>query len=191
MLFQNLYNITLFGSLICMNNESFLIIDKFFSENKLKDYFSEKEYDPTLKIALSRLFDYFQTRKDIIQLFQTYDSNNDGFLSNDEFITSLNSFKELQLNNNQKFLVLNLADKNKNGRINIYEFVSFIRNFKNIDNSNLLLNRKNIIKKNELPQIQSIYNSMSLNSINNQSKLNEEEDEINTNSKNISIMPRV
>ena len=191
LLFQNLYNITLFGSLICMNNESFLIIDKFFSENKLKDYFSEKEYDPTLKIALSRLFDYFQTRKDIIQLFQTYDSNNDGFLSNDEFITSLNSFKELQLNNNQKFLVLNLADKNKNGRINIYEFVSFIRNFKNIDNSNLLLNRKNIIKKNELPQIQSIYNSMSLNSINNQSKLNEEEDEINTNSKNISIMPRV
>ena len=191
MLFQNLYNITLFGSLICMNNESFLIIDKFFSENKLKDYFSEKEYDPTLKIALSRLFDYFQTRKDIIQLFQTYDSNNDGFLSNDEFITSLNSFKELQLNNNQKFLVLNLADKNKNGRINIYEFVSFIRNFKNIDNSNLLLNRKNIIKKNELPQIQSKYNSMSLNSINNQSKLNEEEDEINTNSKNISIMPRV
>ena len=103
----------------------------------------------------------------------------------------MNSFKELQLNNNQKFLVLNLADKNKNGRINIYEFVSFIRNFKNIDNSNLLLNRKNIIKKNELPQIQSIYNSMSMNSINNQSKLNEEEDEINTNSKNISIMPRV
>ena len=191
MLFQNLYNITLFGSLICMNNESFFIIDKFFSENKLKDYFSEKEYDPTLKIALSRLFDYFQTRKDIIQLFQTYDSNNDGFLSNDEFITSLNSFKELQLKKKKKFLVLNLADKNKNGRINIYEFVSFIRNFKNIDNSNLLLNRKNIIKKNELPQIQSIYNSMSLNSINNQSKLNEEEDEINTNSKNISIMPRV
>ena len=191
LLFQNLYNITLFGSLICMNNQSYLIIDKFFSENKLKDYFPEKEYDPTLKIALTRLFDYFQSHKDIIQLFQSYDSNNDGYLLNDEFITALNSFNELELNDNQKFQVLNLADKNKNSRINIYEFVSFIRKLKNINNSDSLLKRKNI-KKNKLPNLKLMNSSTSLIFINNQLRLNEEVDEINIKNKHQSgKMPRI
>ena len=182
-LFEHLYNITLFGSLICINNKSYLLIDKFFSENKLKDYFSEKEYDPTLKIALTRLFDYFQSHKDIIELFKTYDSNNDGFLLNYEFITALNSFSELELNDNQKYQVLNLADKNKNSRININEFVSFIRNLKNNDNSDLLLKRKNL-KKSKLPYIQS--------SMNSKRKLNDDENDINTNNKNKSgKMPRI
>ena len=145
--------------------------------------FSEKEYDPTLKIALTRLFDYFQSHKDIIELFKTYDSNNDGFLLNYEFITALNSFSELELNDNQKYQVLNLADKNKNSRININEFVSFIRNLKNNDNSDLLLKRKNL-KKSKLPYIQS--------SMNSKRKLNDDENDINTNNKNKSgKMPRI
>ena len=179
LLFQQIYNITLFGSLLCMNNEMYLNIDKFFKDNQLKEFFPEKEFDPSIKLALSRLSDYFQKHKDKLKLFKLYDSNQDGNLSPNEFITALNSFKDLNLNDSQKYQILNIADKNKDGKINASEFLSFIKSIKNLDNNDNSEVNKN--KKNELPQINSMSNSSSMAKISKRS--NGTNDNIQSNGK--------
>ena len=165
LLFQQIYNISLFGTLLSINNEMYLSIDNFFKENQLKDFFPQKEFDPVTKLALSKLSEYFQSKKDKLKLFKLYDTNKDGFLSPDEFITVLNSFKDLQLNDSQKIQILKIADKNQDGKINANEFLSFIKSIKDIDK---LENEISSQKKNQLPKIQSISNSNSMNNMKKQ-----------------------
>ena len=52
----------------------YLNIYKFFKDQLIK-MFSEKEFDSSLKFALTRLSDYFQKKKDKLKLFKLYDSN--------------------------------------------------------------------------------------------------------------------
>ena len=180
LLFQHIYNITLFGSLLCMNNEMYLNIDKFFKDNQLTEMFPEKEFDHSLKLALTRLSDYFQKHKDKLKLFKLYDSNQDGYLSPNEFITALNSLKDLNLNDAQKYQILNIADKNKDGKIIASEFLSFVKNIKNNENNdNSELNKKSQ-KKNELPQIKSMSNSSSKVQLTKRSDENNNNKQINS-----------
>ena len=167
LLFQQIYNINLFGTLLAINNEMYLSIDKFFNENQLKDVFPHKEFDPKTKLALSKLNEYFQSKKDKLKLFKLYDTNKDGYLSPEEFITALNSFQDLQLNDSQKLQILKIADKNQDGKINASEFLSFINSIRDIDKFENDLNSQ---KKNELPQIQSMSNSSSIANMKKQKK---------------------
>ena len=158
LLFQQIYNINLFGTLLSMNNQMYLSIDQFFNENQLKEVFPHKEFDPQTKLALSKLSEYFQSKKDKLKLFKSYDTNKDGYLSPEEFMTILNTFQDLQLNDSQKLQILKIADKNQDGKINASEFLSFIKNIKDVEKLEKDLSTQ---KRNELPQIQSISNPTS------------------------------
>ena len=110
--------------------------EKFFTDNNLKNEFKCVDYDPTLKLALSRLNDFFQKNTDKIKVFKEFDLDRNGKLSYEEFITALNSFEDLNLNDNQKYKILNIIDIDKDGKIDIKEFIKFSNNIKNNVNEN-------------------------------------------------------
>ena len=145
--FNNLYGITLYNCLLLMKNEQFFSTEKFFSENNLKNDFQCKDYDPTLKIALSRLNDFFQKNNDKIKVFKQFDLDKNGKLSSEEFIIALNSFDDLNLNDSQKYKILNIIDINKDGKIDIQEFIKFINNIKNNTNENGEITNMPLIRK--------------------------------------------
>jgi len=134
--FNELYGITLYNCLLLMKNEQFFSTEKFFTDNNLKNEFKCVDYDPTLKLALLRLNDFFQKNTDKIKVFKEFDLDRNGKLSYEEFITALNSFEDLNLNDNQKYKILNIIDIDKNGKIDIKEFIKFINNIKNNVNEN-------------------------------------------------------
>ena len=150
--FNELYGITLYNCLLLMKNEQFFSTEKFFSDNNLKNEFKCVDYDPTLKLALMRLNDFFQKNNDKIKVFKEFDLDRNGKLSYEEFITALNSLEDLNLNDNQKYKILNIIDINKDGKIDIKEFIKFINNIKNNVNENesgsKVLNDKKQIKNN-------------------------------------------
>ena len=129
--FNKLYHISLYNCLLLMKNDQFFSIEKFFSENNLKNEFKEKDYEPGLKLALIKLNDFFKKNNDKIKIFKEFDLDRNGKLSSDEFITALNSLENLELNDNQKYKILNLIDINNDGIIDINEFIKFINNLKN------------------------------------------------------------
>ncbi len=157
--FNNLYDISLYNCLLLMGNEQFFSTEKFFNDNNLKNEFRNKDYDPTLKLALTRLNDFFQKNNDKIKIFKEFDLDRNGKLSSDEFITALNSFEDLNLNDNQKYKILNIIDINKDGRIDIQEFIKFVNSIKNNINENgeltasiPLIKKKINLKENNIEQ---------------------------------------
>ena len=114
-----------------MKNEQYFSTEKFFTENNLKSEFKEKDIEPALKLALIRLNEFFKKNTDKIKVFKEFDLDRNGKISSDEFIIALNSFENLELNDNQKYKILNLIDINKDGQIDINEFIKFINNLKN------------------------------------------------------------
>ncbi len=82
---------------------------------------------------MSKLNEYFKSKKDKLKLFKLYDTNNDDYLSPEEFITALNSFQNLQLNDSQKLQILKIVDKNQDGKIIASVFLSFINSIRDID----------------------------------------------------------
>ena len=121
--FNNLYGISLYNCLLLMKNEQFFSTEKFFTENNLKNEFQCKDYDPSLKIALSRLNDFFQRNSDKIKVFKQFDLDKNGKLSSEEFIIALNSLEDLNLNDSQKYKILNIIDINKDGKIKIKKII--------------------------------------------------------------------
>ena len=148
---------------MCLNNSDYLLISKFFNENGLKEIFPQKEIDSSLKLAVHKLNDYFNKNKDKLKIFKNFDLDKNGVLSRDEFITALNSFKDLNLNDAQKISLLKIADKNKDGKIQANEFLSFVKNIKNMD--------KNEIKEEEKSNVNNLPNIMKSNMIKNSSYL--------------------
>ena len=161
--FSKLYLLNLFECLVCLNNSDYLLISKFFNENGLKEIFPQKEIDSSLKLAVHKLNDYFNKNKDKLKIFKNFDLDKNGVLSRDEFITALNSFKDLNLNDAQKISLLKIADKNKDGKIQANEFLSFVKNIKNMD--------KNEIKEEEKSNVNNLPNIMKSNMIKNSSYL--------------------
>ena len=150
-IFNHLYNLTLFHCLCIINDEQYLSVEKFFEENELKDIFIENEYEPLLKAAIIKLNNYFEEHKDKLRLFKEIDLNKNGFLSNEEFMTLLNSLEDLNLEDSQKYKLLTIADKNKDGKINPKEFLSFIKSSKYLSDSTSIEQMKStfpIINKN-------------------------------------------
>ena len=146
-IFNKLYNISLFQCLliICGYKEQYLSIEAFFKYNNLKNYFPSKDFDPTLKLAIIRLNEYIDEnykdkKQDKLKIFKGYDTNKDGILSSEEFITALNSLKGLNLNDSQKYKLYNFADTNKDGKINAKEFLELIKSIKNYINEEGELN---------------------------------------------------
>ena len=98
-----------------------------------------------------------------------------GKLSSDEFITALNSFEDLNLNDNQKYKILNIIDINKDGKIDIQEFIKFVNSIKNNINENGELTtsiplikkkinlKENNIEQNNLNDKNQIKNNLSYN----------------------------
>ena len=145
--FNKLYNLNLFQCLLIIYGykEQYLSIEEFFKDNNLKNYFPSKDFDPTLKLAIIRLNEYIEEnyknkKQDKLKIFKGYDANKDGILSSEEFITALNSLKELNLNDNQKYKLFNFADTNKDGKINAKEFLDLIKSIKNYSNEKGELN---------------------------------------------------
>ena len=134
--FNLLYNTTLFQCLVLIlgNNEQNLSIDNFFEENNLKNCFPLKDFDPSLKLILNRLNEYFENHKDKLKVFKHYDKDKNGVLSPEEFMTALNSLKDLNLTDSQKYKLLNIADLNKDGKVNSKEFLTFIKSIKDYTN---------------------------------------------------------
>ena len=146
-IFNKLYNITLFQCLLIINwyKEQYLSIEAFFKDNNLKNYFPSKDFDPTLKLAIVRLNEYIEEnykdkKQDKLKIFKGYDTNKDGILSSEEFITALNSLKGLNLNDSQKYKLYNFADTNRDGKINAKEFLDLIKSIKNYINEEGELN---------------------------------------------------
>ena len=152
--FSKVYNLSLYDCLIIIGQEQFLSINKFFTENGLKEQFPSTDHSPTLKLALKKLSDYFDKHKDKLKLFKQFDTDRNGYLSNDEFITFLNTFKDLELNDSQKIEILKIADKDKNGKIIPKEFLAFIKTIK--------MNDKKEEEQSQKPQL-PIINSKVLN----------------------------
>ena len=100
-----------------------------------------------MKLALSRLNDFFQKNNDKIKVFKQFDLDKNGKISSEEFITALNSFEDLNLNDNQKYKILNIIDVNKDGKIDIQEFIKFINNIKNNTNEKGEINSNIPLKK--------------------------------------------
>ena len=71
-------------------------------------------------------------------------------LSSDEFITALNSFENLNLNDSQKYKILNLVDTNNDGIIDINEFIKFVNDLKNNINEEGEINLNSILFKKKL-----------------------------------------
>ena len=146
-IFNKLYNTTLFQCLMIIigYKEQYLSIEAFFKDNNLKNYFSSKDFDPTLKLAIVRLNEYIEEnykdkKQDKLKIFKGFDTNKDGILSSEEFITALNSLKDVNLNDNQKYKLYNFADTNKDGKINAKEFLDLIKTIKNYIDENDELN---------------------------------------------------
>ena len=140
-IFNKLYNITLYQCLLIIlgYKEQYLSIESFFKDNNLKNCFPNKDFDPTLKLAIIRLNEYIEEnykdkKQDKLKIFKGYDTNKDGILSSEEFITALNSLKGLNLNDSQKYKLYNFADTNKDGKINAKEFLELIKHIKNYIN---------------------------------------------------------
>lgn len=133
-----------------MKKDQFFSTEKFFSETNLKDEFTIKDFEPTLKLALIRLNDYFKKNTDKIKVFKEFDLDRNGKLSFDEFITALNSLEKLELNDNQKYKILNLIDINNDGVIDINEFIKFINNLKNNINEEGEIDYNKMIYKKKL-----------------------------------------
>ena len=139
-IFNSLYNLTLFQCLCIINDEQYLSIEKFFDEFDLKDLFQEKEYEPVLKTAIMKLNKYFEEHKDKLKLFKEIDLDKNGILSNEEFMTLLNSLEDLNLEDNQKYKLLLIADKNKDGKIKSKEFLNFIKSARYLSDKNSINN---------------------------------------------------
>ena len=146
-IFNKLYNISLYQCLLIIlgYKEQYLSIESFFKDNNLKNSFPNKDFDPTLKLAILRLNEYIEEnykdkKQDKLKIFKGYDINKDGILSSEEFITALNSLKGLNLNDSQKYKLYNFADKNKDGKINAKEFLDLIKHIKNYINEEGELN---------------------------------------------------
>ena len=148
--FNTLYNISLYNCLLLMKNEQFFSTEKFFTETNLKDEFKVKDIEPALKLALIRLNDFFKKNKDKIKVFKEFDLDRNGKLSSDEFITALNSFENLNLNDSQKYKILNLVDTNNDGIIDINEFIKFVNDLKNNINEEGEINLNSILFKKKL-----------------------------------------
>ena len=155
--FNSLYGISLYNCLLLMKSEQFFSTEKFFLENNLKNEFQYQDYDPSLKLAFSRLNEFFKKNTDKIKVFKEFDLDKNGKLSSEEFIISLNSLPNLNLNDSQKFKILDFIDINKDGKIDIQEFIKFINNIKNNINENgeitssiPLIRKKINIKENEI-----------------------------------------
>ena len=71
-------------------------------------------------------------------------------ISSDEFITALNSFENLNLNDSQKYKILNLVDTNNDGIIDINEFIKFVNDLKNNINEEGEINLNSILFKKKL-----------------------------------------
>ena len=125
-----LYKLKLYDCLLIIQNETYLNVDKFFVDNSLRELFSASDHSPTLKLAIRKLNEYFDSHKDKLKIFKQCDKDKNGYLSKEEFITFLNSFKDLGLNDGQKIELLTIADKDKNGKIVPREFLSFIKTIK-------------------------------------------------------------
>ena len=146
--FNELYEISLYNCLLLMKEETFFSTEKFFTETNLKEEFKIKDIEPSLKLALIRLNEFFGKNVDKIKVFKEFDLDRNGKLSSDEFITALNSLDNLNLNDNQKYKILNLIDTNKDGKIDINEFIKFINNLKdNINNEGEININSTLFKK--------------------------------------------
>ena len=184
MKFNNLYGISLYNCLLLMENEQFFSTEKFFTENNLKNEFQCTDYEPSLKLALSRLNDFFKKNNDKIKVFKEFDLDRNGKLSSEEFIIALNSLENLNLNDCQKFKILDIIDINKDGKIDIQEFIKFINNIENTINENgeitpsINFKKKKIrIKENEIENNNMVEKNLIKNNINyNKNILRQNED---------------
>ncbi|EAS01251.2 EF-hand protein (macronuclear) [Tetrahymena thermophila SB210] len=104
--------------------------------NKLNEYGEEKPYE--LKEALLSLGKFLMARsqkyngdskKAYEELFKEFDQNTDMVLSRAEFIQGLDLYNnELNLTDRQKIRLMMTADQNKDNKIDMKEFISFITN---------------------------------------------------------------
>ena len=90
-----------------------LEILNYFSENNLKELFSEDSFDPSLKLSLKKLYEYFSSRENKEKLFNKFDLDRNKTLEKHEFIKALKSCRGLNLSEKQIESILNVADKNK------------------------------------------------------------------------------
>jgi Ca2+-binding EF-hand superfamily protein len=135
--FENFY---IFTYLIKSENnvikdEFKITFDYFLQEFNLYPCFKiipkEIKIDGNTMLVLKKFCDYLEKQPSKIDIFRKFDTNKNGILSRDEFLNLLRSCKDLSLNDSQKILVLNYADKNNDDNINYVEFLCLLNDLKN------------------------------------------------------------
>jgi len=149
--FNVLFNIeiydsfTLFKDLISLEDNPLhedlkFTVDYFLSHYHLYDKFDPikenavvpSKMDPFLKQTLDKLFNFLISQTDSLSLFNKLDTDKSGSLSREEFLNFLNSIK-LDINDSQKLLVLEYADKNHDDQIDYIEFLELAMKNPKID----------------------------------------------------------
>jgi len=108
----------------------FLTFGRFLEAlNTLKKTVSAPPRDQkslALRQSISRLAEAFKASKlELREIFREFDQNNDNVLSREEFLIGLDRYdRELQLNESDKLDLVCLADKNKDSRIDLEEFIA-------------------------------------------------------------------
>ena len=128
--FTNIGNISLYDIILTFGDNQKFDMTKFFNENHLNELFSIESFDPSLKLSLKKLYEYFSSRENKEQLFKKFDLDNNQLLEKEEFIKALKSCRDLNLSDKHIESIVNVADRNKDNIINPAEFLSFLDTLK-------------------------------------------------------------
>ena len=128
--FTNIGNITLYDIIMTFGDNEKFDMTKFFNENQLNELFTLESFDPSLKLSLKKLYEYFSSRENKEHLFNKFDLDKNQNLEKEEFIKALKSCRDLNLSDKHIESIVNVADRNKDNIINPAEFLSFLDTLK-------------------------------------------------------------
>ena len=148
--FTNIGNITLYDIIMTFGDNEKFDMTKFFNENQLNELFTLESFDPSLKLSLKKLYEYFSSRENKEHLFNKFDLDKNQNLEKEEFIKALKSCRDLNLSDKHIESIVNVADRNKDNIINPAEFLSFLNTLQDnleLDNINSEVKKSIIASK--------------------------------------------
>ena len=164
--FTNIGNITLYDIILTFDDNQKFDMTKFFEENDLNELFSIESFDPSLKLSLKKLYEYFSSRENKEHLFNKFDLDKNQMLEKEEFIKALKSCRDLNLSDKHIESIVNVADRNKDNIINPAEFLSFLETLKdNLELDNMNSEVKQSIIASKKPFKSKVIKDTDINSI--------------------------
>ncbi len=111
-------------------------LDIIFQINNIYDLFppavKKIKLDGYIKQTLKKLYEFISKSGNIDDFFQLYDKDKNGVLSREEFLYFLKHYDEqLNLTDDERIMIIKIADLNNDCSVNFPEFVKFLDLIKN------------------------------------------------------------